>query len=362
MDSRDQSRSRRSAGPVQGQFVYGDECESKGESCLRISSVNIGHFPGHRRHEKFQALYDYITSGHIDVLGLQEINIHWKKKAATEQIPELIRLWPGNYRVKTSYFKDYKATTATQVGGVSQWALREAADRTGGAGEDEEGLGRWVWQRLMGKRGRSVRIVTAYGPVINKSDLGSVWNQQRGYWTAKGERRCPRELFELQLLQEIDKWIEEGDQIILLIDANGHVQHSSLAKELANREMKDLVTHRHGVGPATFHVGSEPIDGIFGTAGLWGVECGYMEAPGDHLGVWADIPKDMLFEASQAVWTPPQARRLRCEDPRVVLKYSTELEKLYNAQNIHERTERLFRNKDMWSPEFVERMEPDRQS
>jgi hypothetical protein len=316
--------------------------------------VNIGHFPGHRRHAKFQALYDYITSGHIDVLGLQEINIHWKKKVATEQIPELIRLWPGNYKVKTSYFKDYQATSSLQVGGVSQWARGEAADRTSEAGEDETGLGRWAWQKLLGKRGTSLRIVTAYGPVVNKGDLGSVWSQQRGFWTAQDELTCPRQRFESDLIQEIDKWIEAGDQILLLIDMNGHVQQSSLAKELWEREIRDLVTNKHGSGPATFHGGSEPIDGIFATSGLWEAACGYMEAPGDHLGVWADIPKEWIFGGAQAKWVQPQARRLRCEDPRVVARYTKELERLYEAQNIQERSEWLYKNRNSWSAAFVE--------
>jgi hypothetical protein len=354
LESRDQNRSQASAEPTYGQFIWGDCNKNKDEKYLRISSVNIGAFPGHLKHEKLQALHDYIKFGDIDIIGLQEVNIHWKKKRATEQMAELIRLWPGRYKITTAYYMDYPSKVATQVGRVTQWATREAADRLNASGVDPTGLGRWVWQRFQGKAGRFLRVVTAYTPVIDKWDLGSVWNQQRGYWTARGIMTCLKQKFDEDLLEATDGWLEAGDHLLILMDTNGHVQHSKLAEELQKREIQELVTSRHGTGgPATFQLGSIPIDGIFGTPGLMDSRGGYMEAPGDHLGIWVDIPKEEVFGQSTSKWVPEASRRLKCDDPRVVKWYSDKLERLYADQNIKERTERLFKNKHLWLPNFV---------
>jgi hypothetical protein len=49
-------------------------------------------------------------------------------------------------------------------------------------GVDSTGLGRYCWVVLQGRMYTRVRIVSAYRPVENNQDVGSVWNQHVRYF------------------------------------------------------------------------------------------------------------------------------------------------------------------------------------
>jgi hypothetical protein len=123
-------------------------------------------------------LHNVINNGDFDVFGITETNIHWQNNQ--QHVRDCTYGWFRKMNITYQYYKDYPCTAKFQVGGVLQLAIGDTASRVTAHGGDETGQGRWTWQLFTG-RGRQIRIVTAYRPVRNTTNAGSVWNQQQYY-------------------------------------------------------------------------------------------------------------------------------------------------------------------------------------
>jgi hypothetical protein len=71
---------------------------------------------------------------------------------------------------------------------------------------------------------------------------------------------------------QLNKWQEEGDHLVVCLDANEDIYKKSLGKSLTKRDglnMSEVVGDFTGkkIGP-TFFRGSKPIDGIWATPNL----------------------------------------------------------------------------------------------
>ena len=79
-----------------------------------------------------------------------------------------------------------------------------------------------------------------------------MWNQQKIHFEAKDDDRCLRAIFNDDMLKEICNWKEEGDQIVIGIDANEDVRTGKLAKAFRDIGLIELCTESHGQnGPTT---------------------------------------------------------------------------------------------------------------
>ncbi len=85
------------------------------------------------------------------------------------------------------------------------------------------------------------------------------------------------------------KWREEGDQLIVCLDANKHIYKKSFGRALTNidglamQKVVSAFTHQQ-VGP-TFFQGSKPIDGVWVTSNISVCNAAIMPAGygiGDH--------------------------------------------------------------------------------
>ncbi len=88
----------------------------------------------------------------------------------------------------------------------------------------------------------------------------------------KKDTTCPRKRFHDDLLKQLNKWRQEGDCLIVCMDANKDIYKKSIGKSLTCREGLNMV---EVVGEftirwieATFFRGSKPIDGIWATPDL----------------------------------------------------------------------------------------------
>ena len=101
------------------------------------------------------------------------------------------------------------------------------------SGKDKTGLGRWSVMTLQGD-GVRTRIICGYNPCGNaKLNLGSTYQQQRRYFvTMKKDTTCPRKRFHDDLLKQLTKWHQEGDRLIVCMDANKDIYKKSTGKSL----------------------------------------------------------------------------------------------------------------------------------
>ena len=67
-------------------------------------------------------------------------------------------------------------------------------------GTNQAGLVQWYWFSVEGKHGKTTRLVSAYQPcrTTNKSHA-SVYLQHRIYFRKRGDNRCPRLIFRINL-------------------------------------------------------------------------------------------------------------------------------------------------------------------
>jgi hypothetical protein len=126
------------------------------------------------------------------------------------------------------------------------------------SGKDKTGLGRWSVMTLKSE-GVQTRVVCSYNPCYNKNQNSSTsYQQHRRYFiTKKGNLTCPRIKFRADLVAQLTKWCEEGDHLIVCLDANEHIYKKSIGKALTDIDglaMREVVGDftRQPVGPTYF--------------------------------------------------------------------------------------------------------------
>jgi hypothetical protein len=339
---------------------WGEEIGTVRSNVFRIGVLNIGGFPVDGQSAKLEELRMYISNCRLDVIGLTECNAHWKMIPVQNSMAERTRGWWESLHINSAYYSGYQSLAKFQAGGVSLWSVNKGAHRVMESGQDGRGLGRWAWTKYRGRHNINLRIVTAYRPVMNRTGVLSVWNQQKSYFESIREDRCPREMFVQDLLIEVATWLAAGDQLVIGGDINEDVRKCSLSRRLKDMGMVEIVTKTHGAdGPSTYNRGSAPIDGIFVSPTLQGTRCGYDKFVWDHRLLWIEVPLTVAFGHNVPPTIRAVARRLKCEDPRIVKKYLAEYETWIDHFGLLEKAQRLQEGAAS-SPEWLLKPEYDR--
>jgi hypothetical protein len=343
-----------------GDFAWGDRLGPKQEKCFRIGLMNINGFPMSGRQVKADDIRGFLLAHQFDIMGFTEVNVHWNSLPSEQRLEVQTRGWFTSIKRTTAYYIDHPFPVPFIYGGISQWAMDDAVPRVSEAGVDPTGLGRWGWQRFVGRNGVALRVVTAYRPVEGRGPR-SVWMQQKAFLVNQQEMGNPRQVFVTDLLKEVDEWLGCGDQIVLSMDANDDVVESDLARALRAKGLEEAVVKRHGKGPATYQRGVLPIDGMFVTPSLQGCFAGYVEGVSDHVAPWMDIPYAVAFGHDVDPTGRPKPRRLKCNDPRVVARYVQTLEAECSHHDLPARVARLFAavtaNPSGWNSEQAQEWE-----
>jgi hypothetical protein len=164
----------------------------------------------------------------------------------------------------------------------------------------------------------------------------------KSFFESIQEDQCPREMFVRDLLAEVVKWLETGDQLVIGGDVNEDVRTCGLSQSLKELGLIEILTETHGLnGPSTYNRGSAPIDGIFVSPTLQGIRCGYNKFVWDHRLLWIDIPMTVAFGHNAPPIARAAARRLKCEDPRIVKKYLEEYKVWINHFGLLAKAQRL---------------------
>jgi hypothetical protein len=89
-----------------------------------------------------------------------------------------------------------------------------------------DGLGQWVWTLYPGKDNHCLRVFTAYWPCYKGSKgLENVHAQHHNYYNTHfpQQNKMPREEIMINLTMEVEKWIQAGEHVILMMDCNEDV-------------------------------------------------------------------------------------------------------------------------------------------
>ena len=77
----------------------------------------------------------------------------------------------------------------------------------------------------------TIRIILAY-QCCSTTGPSTTQSQQRWFLDRKGDSRHPRVVFISEFIDEIKKWQEKGDSLVILIDTNENVAEGDLSSVL----------------------------------------------------------------------------------------------------------------------------------
>ena len=87
--------------------------------------------------------------------------------------------------------------------------------------------------KLLVKEGHTTRLITVYQPVrAGKNSLRSVYSQHRRCYNQQGYKERPRKLFRRYFITKMNECIEQGDRLILMLDANEDMKNGNLVRAI----------------------------------------------------------------------------------------------------------------------------------
>jgi hypothetical protein len=308
------------------------------DDTLRVGFQNFGGFPEFASHFKNASFRQFILQHDFDIFGLAETNLKWCILPAASQFYERIRnTWPKthtslayNRTVPSRDSRKLKGQSEfRQYGGVALLSTTQAAHRVSGSGRDPTGLGRWTWTSYKGRSSVSLKVVAAYRPCLSDGAL-STFSQHVNYFHDQDDDRCPRQAFLDDLKKDVSQWIKDGEQVVVMLDANGDVRDGAINQTFDDLGMREVLLEFNSELPATATFSRNhqetPIDGIFATPSVQLQGGGYFafgEGPGsDHRCLWFDISYQTAFGHSPPPMGTFKARRLTCTDPRIRQRYN----------------------------------------
>ena len=314
---------------------------------------------------KERELKDWMVEKEIDCIGLQETNVFWKKCQDRAQFRERMRHHEWEFvRTATSYNK-HEYTALNQYGGTSVVATNTIASRVISTGLDDAGLGRWAWIKFRGKNKTFARIISVYQPHEGSDKLHpkSVYRQQQRYWLNKDSDTCPLLHFQDDLCEILKKYIDDGERVIVLTDANESITQGMLHQRLERLGLVSIYKNKFGTGtlPATYHRGTEMIDDILVTRNFRIERAGmfaFGDGPGDHRGLYVDLDIETFMGADTHVVQRIQARRLISTNPIVTEKFNRLFEEQLQRNHVHEQMDELYKNFTVpMTPEYINKYE-----
>jgi hypothetical protein len=125
--------------------------------------------------------------------------------------------------------QNQRCPSKTQWGGTAQISRGQAAFRVIESGREPARLGRWVWTQYRGKGNRCLRVVTAYRPCKKTTASPyATWTQQQTHFQSKNQDREPRTAILDDLQSEINRWVADGEHVVLMMDYNEDVRSEAI--------------------------------------------------------------------------------------------------------------------------------------
>jgi exonuclease III len=328
---------------VSGNGPWGDKLKNKALSTFRYCFVNINGLPAAAHKEKHDRITTTIEKQKIDILGLAEININFKQTGPTNQWKDRFKKLRTNSHSATNIHTTAKEKQV--FGGTAYLTSKSTSNRVEAKGEDPQGLGRWTWALLSGRRGIKARIISGYRPVKDQSNkTATVFSQHEQYFYDQGAARNPRQAFLDDLGDQIKKWKADGNLIILGLDLNDNAWNSAAAQTIESWGLLNVHTSHHPELPPTAtcnkNRSNTPIDGIWCSPGIE-IDSAGMTGFGspdlgktDHRLLWADFTFDSLFGYRPPHLAAIQQTGIPLKDPELAQRLNAKLSKERKKHNI----------------------------
>ncbi len=255
-----------------------------------------------------------------------ETNVDWRLLPENSKLWARTREWWESLHISHSNNSTFPPITEKQFGGNALFTINSITHRVIGKGNDETGLGRWVWTRLRGKHGHNLIIITAYRPNPPSAGVMGAYAQQAKYFNSIGRNACPRKAFLTDLALDINKFKTEGCHIIVMLDGNEDMQRGQVSNTFQELQLREVILQCHGnKAPATYRQNTKevPIDGIWASLGISIRVGGYFDfddviSGTDHRTLWINIDYKIAFGYDGTrIPAKPSARKLNNRNPNI---------------------------------------------
>jgi len=272
---------------------------------------------------KMAALHEFMEDQQVNLVAITECNAAWSKIDPELWPQEQMRFWWDSTHWSLNHNRQDPDVAAYQPGGMGLLVVNQLAHRAQRPGDDIAGLGWWCWACLHGKGNKYLRLISAYRPCPSAGPL-SMYQQQVRYWSSKWNNSCPWEKWLHDLQEEILRWHEVGDYVVLMADMNEDVNLETIQHFCQETNLVEIISELYGPSPIPTHQwGQKAIDGIFVSRALilqhttGGILQLRQVTPSDHCALWMDIHANIV-EMSQhdpMVWL--MCCCLKCNDPHI---------------------------------------------
>jgi len=243
---------------------------------------------------KLETLWHFVTKNNIDIFGFTKASKCWDLVPDTQQLPMKTHGWWENSHWSLSHNQTEANAGMQQPGGAGLLCVNQVTHQTMCPGDDPSGLGYWSRIRIRGPGGFFLWVVAMYQPCFSTGPL-TMYQQHIHRLTALNQTECPREAILIDIAKQIQKWQDDGDQVLLLTDYNDNILSTLVCVWASKLGLVKAVTWLNTTdAPPTFQRGSRPIDGIFAAPQLLeraaGGYFGFGEAvPSNHWAIWVDF-------------------------------------------------------------------------
>jgi hypothetical protein len=319
---------------------YGDKFDSSEE----FDTVLFHNINGMKDTTNWYQVLLTMKELNVNIFGFAEINRSLNRGYKKEWFDTIRKIFyyskTTHSESKVQFESNYKpGGTMTTITG--KWQSRVTTQ-----GQDPTGLGRWSYMRIASKKA-SMIIATAYRPCASQGP-NTTWIQQWSILQESGDKNTdPVKYFYADLEKQIHDWKKEGNEILLMIDANEHIgeKPGGLTTIFGKMEMTDLIRHRHPntTEPNTHARGSKWIDYIFETArvrdncqtaGILPFGTGYQS---DHRALFATINIEDILTTKVKAINSITARNLQQATPKEREKFIQETHFYLNNNNVYQR-------------------------
>ena len=325
--------------------TFGNSISTKKDGIIRIACQNLGCLGIlNTANDKQDSAIKWIVNNEIDIMAWQEVGIAFHKLPGYDKFHERIRdrRWKKVRTIQANNIHD--DSDKFQWGGTALISVNEAAFRITEVTKDASGLGRWCSMVFEGKNAHKVRVFSSYNPCKSNHNqkLQTVYAQHKTYFLENGNQNCPLLQFRLDLQQELEKFQERNEYIVIMMDFNENLlRYGPLQQMLLDQGLIDPIRALHQRGtipPPTSKTGSYPIDSIFVSPYLRHIiRGGWLSIDkgiGDHRPLFCDFDIKCFLGEDKFKIFKPQIRRLQCENPSIVKKFN----RLLLQQLIQEQT------------------------
>ena len=243
--------------------IYGDKLTKKQPETIRLLFLNINSIPATNNSPKNDMLYQSIVASEADVIGMSETNRNWYQIDTDHRWHERTKGWFENSHTILAHNTTDIESSSYQPGGNLLLSIGKASHRVIKSEKDPTGLGRWVSTRYRGRQNIVFRTIVAYRPCKSAGPNSSYMQQQR-YFDIIGRNICPRKAIMDDLAELVQQCHQRGEQVVLMMDCNNNVREDQFRNWITSMGLIDgTYDLNHPTVPATFHRGSNPIDGLF---------------------------------------------------------------------------------------------------